>query len=115
MLTVQHRNSFYPRMRSEFARMVTEVNDCIDMEGWDCHMVSSDDRAMLYFQRTKVKSLADVNSARQVRPSAGNRFSPDAVFLHCLSYDVPCGIKHTCLRLESAPCRRNVLASSTCS
>ena len=71
--------------------MVTEVNDCIDMEGWDCHMVSSDDRAMLYFQRTKVKSLADVNSARQVRPSAGNRFSPDAVFLHCLSYDVPCG------------------------
>ena len=37
-------------MRSEFARMEAEVNDCIDAEGWDCHMVSSDDRVMLYFQ-----------------------------------------------------------------
>jgi|EP01043_Picozoa_sp_COSAG02_P055296 hypothetical protein len=68
MLTMQHRDSFYPRMRSEFARMAAEVNDCMSTEGWDCHMVSSDDRAIIYFQVLVMLSAKLIGHMCSLRP-----------------------------------------------
>ena len=57
----EHQDTFYPTMRAELARMVATVNAHIEAHDLDCHMVSSDDRGHVFFQRTEVRSAADVS------------------------------------------------------
>ena len=57
----EHQDTFYPTMRAELARMVATVNAHIEANDLNCHMVSSDDRGHVFFQRTEVRSAADVS------------------------------------------------------
>lgn len=63
----RHRDNFYPTMRAALSRLVSDVNQFIHERQLECTMLSSDDRAHIYFQTTEVRSAADVDGAHDAR------------------------------------------------